>query len=138
MKFKTYQVIAQKLNWNPNVQEIIDQRESELDALESLLPHGSGIDCGSRIARDNFSDSQFIIDADYHYMDDNGYYAGWFTFQITITACLQWGYEIDFQITSNDTDETTEYLDDMLGDYIVETYRYAMDQVIDRYTLVKG
>ena len=77
MKFKTYQVIAQKLNWNPNVQEIIDQRESELDALESLLPHGSGIDCGSRIARDNFSDSQFIIDADYHYTPNLGGNSGY-------------------------------------------------------------
>lgn len=130
MELKLYQHIAKNLNWQPN-ENFVDQREDNLDKLEGLLPSGSGIDCGSRIDRESYSETEFSIDADYHYMDDNGFYAGWFTFRITVTANLAWNYNVECEITSNDTDEDWEYIEDLYNQYLVEVYINALNEKVE-------
>jgi len=128
---KTYQAIARKLNWQPTKNsEYEDQRAWQLNALEHMLPSGSGIDNGSIIDREKFSDNQFTITANYHHMDENGFYAGWYGFSIKVTTSLQWGIKLDIKLTYNDTDESKTWIKDNYFDYLVETYDYILKSEI--------
>ena len=98
-----------------------------IEYLTGLLPHGSGIDGNTSINLDKSDGSKkLVISSEYHYMDGNGFYAGWVYFEFTILASLSGYPNYDFTITQNDTDQDTEYLNDLLGDYICDTFGYAL------------
>jgi hypothetical protein len=114
------QKIASSLRAYKNCLES-DNKEWEIRHMESIdgyidqLPHGSGIDGQTSINLEKSDGKQTIIlESEYHYMDQYGGYAGWFYFQLEITANLDGYPDYDFCITRNDTDETLSYLHDML------------------------
>ena len=66
-----------------------DNFDSEqLRYLESLLPSGSGIDKGMEINTDDSNRNKIVLTGDYHYMDGDGFYSGWFGFSVVVTCLL--------------------------------------------------
>lgn len=78
---------------------------------KQFLPHGSGVDCGTKIDRDwghkhNFRKG-FRLSMSYHHMNDGGYYDGWTEHVVTVTP--SWG-GIDLAISGRDRNGIKEYL----------------------------
>jgi hypothetical protein len=89
------------------------------DAIETLckahLPHGSGFDSGCTL-QDQSTPNRLIFSADFHHMDENGYYAGWGEYRVIVSADLAFGFKI--RVTGRDRN--------MIKDYIADTFHYVM------------
>ena len=48
-----------------------------LSTLATLLPSGSGIDCGTSIDVENSTGERIVLGVDFHHMDENGGDDGW-------------------------------------------------------------
>lgn len=57
-----------------------DNFDSLCEYLESLLPHGNGIDC--KWDFDYQKNGKVLAKNSYHCMDENGYYDGWADFTV--------------------------------------------------------
>lgn len=134
-----------------------DQHKHEY-ALESLMRHmpsGSGIDSGTKLLLEDSSKDKLVFRVDYHHMDQNGFYCGWSSRLITITPSLISDYNMEFseedysgvatqawleqcetedcQADHCDNEEhlvydDIEFIQDSTGDYLADTYRYALEQ----------
>ena len=102
--------------------------------LEGLLPSGSGIDCGMKIdfersktlKGENYP-SKIVLLGNYHYMDENGFYSGWFDFQLTIKPCLVHGFGMDITFKGdNSTPLSKREIEDLFGDYLCETVDWEL------------
>jgi hypothetical protein len=82
-----------------------DIARSRLAQLVDLLPSGSGIDNGTKLV--SADSTKIVLSAEYHHMNDGGYYDGWTTHRITIRA--QFG-GIDVTIGGRNRDDIKEYL----------------------------
>lgn len=103
------------------------RHESDIENLANELPRGAGINGKTSIDLERSNGKQYIvISSKFHYMDDDGYYAGWFYFDITIIANLDGYPDFNFAITSNDTDIDDDEINFLFGDYLVETFSYAL------------
>ena len=109
---KVYQKIASEL----------ERKEPDFTELERIakeyLPSGSGFDCGCKIIDEKRYQNRIIIKAEFHAMDDNGYYIGWYTYKIIVKPTFQHG--LDFTITGRDYNGLREYVGDMVYDAITE------------------
>jgi len=108
---------------------------------DNYLPSGSGFNRGCVIALTNdtglaYSKNSFIIRGDYQYMDEMGGYDGWFSFEIEISANLGYGYDMDFNLTSNHTSKSDDFIEDCYSDYILETMQFCIDAKIDPYQIL--
>lgn len=119
------------------------KHEYALESLMKHMPSGSGIDAGTKLLLSESSADKLVFEVAYHHMDDNGYYCGWTTRNIIITAGdLNTDYDMDFQEVSNDADfisideETGEEFDnsefalETTDDYLADTFRYALEQEV--------
>ena len=94
------------------------------DTLEQIrkeyLPSGSGFDCGTLIDA-RATESEIILFADYHYMDPDGYYDGWFAFQIIVRPTFD-GIEVTpkYALPGNNADSRG------LLDYVADTFHAAL------------
>ena len=103
---KVYQKIASEL-------ERKDPDFTELERIEKeYLPHGGGFDCGCNIITEKRYQNRIIIKAEFHAMDDNGYYIGWYTYKIIVKPTFQHG--LDFTITGRDYNGLREYVGDCM------------------------
>jgi hypothetical protein len=91
----------------------------------NLLPSGAGIDNGTSVDWDESDDDRIVLGADYHHMDESGYYAGWSSHVVTVTPT--------FHGISVDVSEDPDYDDDDQGceDYLADTYRHALEVMED-------
>ena len=106
--------------------EVDDFDDEQSHYLESLLPSGSGIDSGMKIDIEKSNRNEITLTGDYHYMDDNGFYAGWFGFSVVIASDLAHGPHVkDFSITYNNTELDKEWIVEFFGDYLSETVSYT-------------
>lgn len=113
--------IASNCQWHKTVNDqYIDLCEDRIKKLQSMLPHGSGIDCGCKIDVDKSGDNKVIITFEYHHMNENGYYAGWTSHKLTVRPTFS---GIDMKISGRDVDGLKEYLYDVfyhiLNDVVV-------------------
>ena len=100
-----------------------DNFDSEqLRYLESLLPSGSGIDKGMEINTDDSNRNKIVLTGDYHYMDGDGFYSGWFGFSVVVTSNLSNGVYIEaFSINYNNTELEEDIIVELFDDYLSET-----------------
>ena len=123
MKYSLYKKFAMTLNAIQNCRKS-DNKEWEVkhedkltDYIESL-PHGSGID--GRTWMDEKSDeNKLIFHIEYHCMDENGYYAGWYSYKIIVTPSLQ--NDFDLNTVGKDTPN-------MAKEYLYEVFQYAFSE----------
>jgi len=126
MKYPLYKKFAMTLNAIQNCRKS-DNKEWEVkhedkltDYIESL-PHGSGID--GRTWMDEKSDeNKLIFHIEYHCMDENGYYAGWYSYKIIVTPSLS--FDFDLKIVGKDTPNQAK-------EYLYETFQYAFSEEVE-------
>ena len=111
--------LARTIAWDcaDNRQSVKDSR---LESLVNLLPSGSGIDCGSKLL-DSSKPDCIRIQADFHHMDEHGYYDGWTEHVVTIRPSLQYGF--DLSVSGRNRNQ--------IKDYLAETYHWAISQTVE-------
>lgn len=131
--------------------------DGRIDQLIKFLPHGSGIDGKTSL---NYEETgitegkspspvqKIVIDSEFHHVNSNGYYCGWFGFRLTFLASFS-GFDVDFEILWDNTDdhwfdeeleeddpanepseENKICMKEMHEDHICESFIYAMEQII--------
>lgn len=159
---RLYRKLASTAEWVDRIKarpdgvdkSMIDTAEDQLEQLINLLPHGSGIDGKTSISVKPYDlaiidmtndielhkrikvleKTQVLeISSEYHYMDENGFYAGWFGFTLILTPSLEYGFKIDFRIDWNDTELSESEIDDLFGDYLCETFQWALNKQVTNF-----
>ena len=101
---KVYELIAREL----------EDKNSKYGMLEKIakeyLPRGSGFDCGCKIIEEKRYQNRIIIKAEFHAMNENGYYVGWYTYKIIVKPTFQNG--LNFVIKGRDYNGLREYVGD--------------------------
>ena len=85
-----------------------EKHEDSLSKLESYLPSGSGIDCGTKIDREKTKRNKLVLSFSFHHMNDNGFYDGWTDHEVIITPDLCFG--LDIRITGKNKRDVKDYL----------------------------
>jgi hypothetical protein len=87
-------------------------RNKNTDRLEELvkehLPHGSGFDSGTVIL--SATKERITFQADFHHMNDAGYYDGWTEHKIIVTPDFELGYTL--KVTGKDKNGIKDYIKD--------------------------
>lgn len=98
---------------------------SDIDLLEKLLPSGSGIDCGTRVVVHESKPGRLVLKAEFHHMNEHGYYAGWTSHKIVVTPCFS-GLGIEVRVTGgrNRNDVNT---------YLHDVYYWALAERVEMY-----
>ncbi len=113
---KVYQHIAHALNITYSSELRGKIAEERLETLiKTYLPSGSGFDAGCELL-DESTPEKLIFKADFHHLNDNGYYIGWSEHRVIIKPCLAWGFTL--KVTGRDKRQ--------IKDYIAETFQYSL------------
>lgn len=119
---KLYEQLARTLIALRNCQAHDDNRE-HWDAMEDMhsdrieklckdyLPSGSGFDSGSVLLIDDSRPDRLVIRADFHHMDENGFYCGWSEHTVIVRASLAFGFEL--RITGPNRRGIKDYISDV-------------------------
>jgi hypothetical protein len=127
MQRKLYEVLASALTAHHNCvasgnDEWRDRHAAKLDELtRAHLPHGSGFDSGTKFELDESKPERLVFTADFHHMDNNGYYDGWTCHQVIVTPSLASG--INLRITGRDRDDWK--------DYAYQVFHEALTQMVE-------
>ena len=104
MKRKLYQVIANKLQAMKNLENMDDPNgwyNKHKDAINALVkdhfPHGSGFDGCVWLDSALSNPEKLVFFAEFHHMNEDGYYDDWSTLKVTVKASLSYG--IVFKVT---------------------------------------
>ena len=123
---KLYQFIAQRIAQLRNLtdtsfmpDDIREKREEMAahveDSLHQLVkerfPSGSGFDAGTKLHLDTATPNRYVFQADFHHMDDNGYYCGWSHHTVVVTPDMQFGFRI--RVTGRDMRDIKGYIAEM-------------------------
>jgi len=71
-----------------------EKHTETLRELEKELPHGSGIDCGTKIDLEKSNQDKIILYFSYHTMNENGMYVGWAEHKVIIKPSLMFGFDL--------------------------------------------
>ena len=88
---KVYQQLARLVDWNPTGKYLDSKNKRVEDLVKNYLPSGSGFD-GDISIDEKSTDEKIILRVEYHHMDINGFYDGWSTFKVIITASMAYNY----------------------------------------------
>jgi len=120
-----YQIISQCLyrsifSTNPDT---VEDAENMLDRIErEILPSGSGFDSGTKIDRKCKQPLRtFKLETSYHHMDDAGFYDGWTSHVVTVTADMT-GTGPEIGISGRDKNMIKDYIGDTFGCLLFERY----------------
>ena len=125
MKRKLYQAIASKLQAMKNLENMDDvngwydkHAESIGGLIKEHFPHGSGFDGLIWLDFNNSTPQKLVFFAEYHHMNENGYYDGWSTLKIVVKPSLEWGF--DFKITgiARKYRFDNEYFEDVVNSFL--------------------
>ena len=122
--------------------------QESLDAIEDLLPSGSGIDSGVRIISvvsllhfpwpKSEAGRSFLLKVPFHHMNENGFYTHWFDYMLEVTStfngvsvdlaqlpeggqmnCIQFKKQEDYE---GFCEATADYLCELLGEVLEQPY----------------
>lgn len=113
--------LARKLAWDCPDTKWQSVKDSLIDSLVDMLPSGSGIDCGSKLL-DSSKPDCIRIQADFHHINEHGYYDGWTEHIVTIRPSLQYGFTLS--ISGRNRNE--------IKDYLYELFDYALRQNVEQ------
>lgn len=137
MKRKIYQEIAALVDAYRRCLETGNQyADTHIDRLLKIereyLPHGSGIDSGCNIDLQKSSGEKVVITFGYHFMDENGFYAGWDEYRLTVKASLMFGFDARIVCIHRGSEDR-----DRRGtkEYFYQLFDYALNQEVDISTL---
>lgn len=122
---KLYQRIAQTLLAISNCERsgntvwLEHHRETLASLCDKYLPSGSGFDAGCKLMPES-TPNRLVFSAEFHHMDDGGFYDGWTEHQVIVSADLCFDYSL--RVTGRDKRQIKDYIGDtfhgvMLGDF---------------------
>jgi hypothetical protein len=122
---KLYQELASRIKAQENCKltgnSLWYEKHGEVvSALVEELPHGSGIDGTNAI--DSCTDSKLVLAGQYHALNENGYYDGWYDFRVVVKASLVHGVLVEV------TGRFGKYQD--VKDYLAEIFQYALTREV--------
>lgn len=79
--------------------------------VRAHLPHGSGFDSGTVLDWDRSSPEKLVFRADFHHMDDNGFYCGWSEHYVTVRAHLAFGFTVS--VSGRNKRDIKEYISEV-------------------------
>ena len=125
---KVYQQLARLVDWNPTAGEYLDSKNKQVDELiDKYLPSGSGFD-GKIELDEKSTDEKIIIHVEYHHMDINGFYDGWSTFKVIITASMAYNYCMQVKGES----VVRKYFYHMgFDDFVISVFRDCLDKEME-------
>ncbi len=121
---KLYQKIAFLLDARKNCEKSgnVEWFEKHSDALvdieRNLLPSGGGFDAGCKILMDESTENRIVIQADFHAMDDHGYYCGWKEYRVVVKPHLAYGMAL--RVDGRNFNMLKEYIADTFYDVLNE------------------
>ena len=86
--------------------------EKAEDLVKEHFPSGSGFDSGTSIVWDKCKHNKIVLRADFHHMDDNGYYCGWSEHEVIIVPSFSFGF--DLRVTGRNKRNIKEYIEDTM------------------------
>jgi hypothetical protein len=102
-----------------NNKEWFEKWRERIGKLEDMLPHGSGIDSGTKIDLDKSHADKLVLYTSFHHMNEAGYYDGWTEHTITVTPGFR---SLNLRISGRDRNQ--------IKDYLYETYEYALTRPV--------
>lgn len=82
--------------------------------VDNTAPSGSGLDSGIEVLK--VTDTCVEFQADFHHMNDVGYYDGWTQHRVKVTPSLTNGFNI--KISGKNKNEIKDYLYDIFYHYL--------------------
>lgn len=130
MKMKLYQAIAREADRRragaiANRNDIVNDADKCIGALNDLLPSGSGIDSGTVIDTEKSGADRVVLDVDFHHMSSSGYYDGWTSHSVIVTPSL--AHEFELRVTGRDHNEIKDYLYEVYSDALAEDVELTAD-----------
>jgi thiaminase len=115
---KVYQQTAQEINLinTSNTPDHVKMARERLDTILKEAPSGAGIDNGTRLDDINSTSKKLIFHANFHHMNDAGYYEGWTEHMVIVTPCLMHGFNL--QITGKDRNQIKDYLHEVYQNWL--------------------
>ena len=108
-------VLAQKLAASKECVEPFKQAALDsIEAMQAILPHGSGIDDACYIDTAKSRKDRIVIYFDYHHMNENGYYTRWTHHNLILTPSFANGF--DMRITGPNTNQCKDYFYELFSD----------------------
>jgi hypothetical protein len=99
-----------------------DKHESEIERLtKEHLPSGSGFDNGTTVDLEQSKPNKLVLQTAFHHMDENGYYDGWTDHTVTVTADLQFGF--DLKLNGRNRNDINEYIGEVFNLVLDEEVR---------------
>jgi hypothetical protein len=89
-----------------------------LTQLADMLPHGSGIDSGTKIDLDASHAEKIVLYTSFHHMNDGGY-DGWTEHIVTVTPSFS---SINLRISGRNRNE--------IKDHLYEMFEYALTRSV--------
>ena len=116
MKRPVYAVLAQLLRAYNSCQasgneHAAQHKDTIEDIVKNHLPSGSGFDSGTKLDFDVSKPDKLVLHADFHHMDDNGFYCGWSEHKVIVTPNLAFGIHV--KVTGRDRRNIREYIGDV-------------------------
>lgn len=106
------------------IQEKIQICEEELEqCIKKYLPSGSGFDAGTKLL-DASTPEKLMFRADFHHLNENGYYDGWSEHVVTVKPSLC--FDIEISVSGRNRNDIKEY--------ILDTFNYALKILVDEHT----
>lgn len=120
---KNYQRLASTLQAVKNCEASdkavwLEKHEATIETIMNTAPSGSGIDSGTKLIHDECNPSRLVFQADFHHMNEGGYYAGWSEHKVTVTPSFD---GIDLSISGRNRNDIKEYLHDAFYQWLNES-----------------
>lgn len=90
-----------------NVEWFDRHTERARELVKRHMPSGSGFDSGTTLDLDRSAPERLVFKADYHHMNDGGFYDGWTRHEVIVTPSLASGFSL--RITGRDRNEFKDY-----------------------------
>jgi hypothetical protein len=95
--------------------------------VKEYLPSGSGINAGTSLLFSKQKTGELRLGVSFQHMNSDGYYEGWTSHEIIVTANL--GHGFDLKITGPNKNDIKDYLGDV--------FHYALSQPINANAMME-
>jgi hypothetical protein len=133
MKAKLYQHFARRLGAikncksHSNSETALERHVEALEKLSELLPSGSGFDSGTELLQPESTQDRLVFSANFHHIDEGGYYCGWSEHTVIVTPSLVFGFTL--KVTGRDKRNIKDYIADTFHHVLSGEYELSLEGV---------
>jgi len=99
------------------------------ELLENYMPAGSGFDSCWHLDLDKSAANKLILYSDFHRMNEQGYYDGWFTIKVTVKPSLPFGIDAAVAFCEGSRQRDREMYRDYFEDLIIDALSQELSYV---------